>query len=369
MGLKHIVCPDLYINAWKLEKQEEFNTGIDNLVDIEAENHKIELTEEEKYLGNIITTDGKNAKNIEARVKKAQGIIKQLKNIFEEMSFGTYVFEVAVILRNSLFINAILTNFEASYGLTITDVEKLEKCDEQLIRLILECPSKTPKEMLYLELGLTPIRYIIMSRRLMFYHYILNENEDSLINKFYKLQARKPVKNDWSLTVRENLQELKISLTEYQIQNLSKKAFQKIVKDTIRSAAFDYLIKLKNTHSKVAHISYKTLEMQDYLKPSMFPADLAKFTFLCRSRMLAVGENYRQGNNFTTCPLCQNYTEADSQLHLLKCVELNSETIVNTKFPVYEDLFGQNIERKLNVAAVLKKNYSERVKLINEKSS
>ena len=109
-----------------------------------------------------------------------------------------------------------------------------------------------------------------MSRRLMFYHYILNENGNSLMNKFYKLQARKPVKNDWSVTVKQNLQELKISLTECQIQNLSKSAFQKIVKDSIKSAAFDYLVRLKNTHSKVAHISYRTLEMQDYLNQICF---------------------------------------------------------------------------------------------------
>ena len=89
-----------------------------------------------------------------------------------------------------------MTNLEASYGLTDSDIAELEKCDEQLLRLILECPRTTPKERLYLELGVTPIRYIIMSRRIMFYHYILNENNESLIYKFYKVQAKKHVKND-----------------------------------------------------------------------------------------------------------------------------------------------------------------------------
>ena len=112
--------------------------GFDNIIDVEDDDHKIEVADHEKYLGNIITIDGKNSKNIDARVAKAQSIIKQLKNIFEEMSFGNFIFEVAVILRNSLFINGILTNFEASYGLTNTDIEKLERCDEQLLRLILE---------------------------------------------------------------------------------------------------------------------------------------------------------------------------------------------------------------------------------------
>ena len=83
-----------------------------------------------------------------------------------------------------------MTNLEASYGLTDSDIAELEKCDEQLLRFILECPSTTPKEMLYLELGVTPIRYIIMARRMMFYHYILNENSVSKIYKFYKVQSK-----------------------------------------------------------------------------------------------------------------------------------------------------------------------------------
>ena len=48
--------------------------------------------------------------------EKAQGIIKQLEYIFEEMFFGNLFVEVASILRNSVFINGILTNLEASYG-------------------------------------------------------------------------------------------------------------------------------------------------------------------------------------------------------------------------------------------------------------
>ena len=48
--------------------------------------------------------------------EKAQGIIEQLEYIFEEMYFGNLFVEVASILRNSVFINGILTNLEASYG-------------------------------------------------------------------------------------------------------------------------------------------------------------------------------------------------------------------------------------------------------------
>ena len=78
--------------------------------------------------------------------------------------FGSLLFEVALILRNSLFLNGILTNLEVSYGLSDNEMELLEQIDENLLQIILEFPSSVPKEMLYLEVGATPIRFILMSR-------------------------------------------------------------------------------------------------------------------------------------------------------------------------------------------------------------
>ena len=88
--------------------------------------------------------------------------------------------------------------------------------------------------MLYLELGIAPIRFIVMSRRMMFYHYILNEDDTSLIYKFYKVQLDKAVKNDWCLQVKENLATLRIYKTEDQIRKLSEETFKNIVNSAIK---------------------------------------------------------------------------------------------------------------------------------------
>ena len=88
--------------------------------------------------------------------------------------------------------------------------------------------------MLYLELGVIPIRFIVMSRRLMFQHYLLNEEDSSLVNNFYKLQSRKSVKNDWSLTVKQNLETLEIALSEEHIKNMSEPAYKTIVNSAIK---------------------------------------------------------------------------------------------------------------------------------------
>ena len=50
----------------------------------------------------------------------------------------------------------------------------------------------TPKEMVYLELGLIPLREIIKQRRLNFLHYILTQDEATIIYiKFFKSRINK----------------------------------------------------------------------------------------------------------------------------------------------------------------------------------
>ena len=83
---------------------------------------------------------------------------------------------------------------EAWYGLTKSNVETLEWNDLNLLIKFFEVPSSRPKEIMYLETGCLTISYIIVSRRLMFLHYILNTDEHSLIYKFFQSQLRSPPK-------------------------------------------------------------------------------------------------------------------------------------------------------------------------------
>ena len=61
------------------------------------------------------------------------------------------------------------------------EISSLESVDEILLRKIFAAHSKTPLEMLYLESGNIPIRFVIKSKRINYLWYILNEDEDSLI--------------------------------------------------------------------------------------------------------------------------------------------------------------------------------------------
>ena len=365
VGKQNTLCPELYIDEWKLEKRDELKTGIDNLKDVLGNPHKIDNVLDDKYLGDVLSVDGKNTKNIEAKVAKATGISKQVKNILDDMWVGPYYFEVALILRNSLFLNGILTNLEVSYGLTDTELEQLEKTDETLLRMILECPCTVPKEMLYLEMGATPIRHIVMARRLIFYHYILQQPADSLLYTFFQTQCIKPVKNDWASTVKTDLEILKISKSESEIKSMSEFVFSKIVKKAVRKEAFQYLQQIKSGHSKVMHIQYDQLQMQNYFLPGKISTQLSKFAFICRTRMLRVGANYKGKTTRPVCPLCT--VEYDSQSHLLACSKLNDNSPVGQDLPAYDDLFGKDILKQVAIVRKLHQNLKRRQKILNDK--
>ena len=83
-----------------------------------------------------------------------------------------------------MLLSTLLSNSEAWYNVTSKEITELESVDEMFLRKILSAHSKTPLELLYLETGNIPIRFILISKRLGFLHYILNEEEDTLTEIF-----------------------------------------------------------------------------------------------------------------------------------------------------------------------------------------
>ena len=177
VGKNTNLCPKLSVDKWKVGAIEQVETNKPSVEDIFDGSHKIEETCDEKYLGDIISNSGKNDKNIASRVKKGYGIIKLIISILEEVSFGRYYFQVAKILRESLFINSILLNSEVWYNITKSNIGELEKLDNILLKKIFEVASSSPTVIAHLELGTLPILFILKTRKLMFLQYVLKENE------------------------------------------------------------------------------------------------------------------------------------------------------------------------------------------------
>ena len=340
-------CHKLHIG----EKTKMCQANLKICPDLKVNGDTMEDIENDKYLGDIISASGKLDKNFEARKNKAIGLVSQIMSLLQEISLGKHYFEIAVLLRNLMFINAVLFNSEVWYPVKDKDFEELEMIDKKLLKRFLETPSSTPSELLYLELGCIPLVEIVKSRRLMFLHYLLTRNENELLSQFFKAQCENPTKGDWVETIKQDLKDFGITENFDDIKVNKKEKFKTIVKEAAKKFAFKKLEMKKQTHSKSKTLNHSKLEMQSYLKNKKMHIEEIKFLFKLRSRMLSVKSNFKNHDHdqdmdmciLCLCPLCQRFQ--DDQAHILNCEKLNDVENDNTKDNNnYQNLLAENID-------------------------
>ena len=290
IGKKHeeFRCHAIFVDKWE-ETEENNIVGKERIEDMCLGKVQMENSEEEKYLGDIINKDGRNLKNIQSRINKGRGIVKRITEILDMVPFGELYFQVAIILRNSLLVSSVLCNSETWFNLTKAELDLLETVDLLLLRTLLAAPKTVPKEMLYLELGVIPLREMMRQRRLNFLHYILRQDKESILFKVFEAQNTNRSKKDWVTSVIKNLEELDLNVNFETIQKIGKETWRNTVKNTINLKSFRKLEQIKETHSKVKSIKYLRLEMQDYLMPNdaeNLNKDEVQMIFRIRCRIL-----------------------------------------------------------------------------------
>ena len=130
--------------------------------------------------------------------------------------------EIGLRLRQAMLLNGVLYNSEAWHSLTGADIRLLERVDEYLLRALVKAHSKTPLEFLYLEAGAIPIRFIILSRRLLFHNNILKRENQELVKRIYQEQLKNPTKGDFTELIKDYFKTLNIIQNDDEIQHITR---------------------------------------------------------------------------------------------------------------------------------------------------
>ena len=132
-GPKSDNCPELKINSWRVKNVENIQTSEYETIDEMGDCVTLGETETEKYLGDFLSSNGRNMKNIAKRKQKGYMIIEDIKKILNNGFYGKYHFTAAVMLREALFINSILLNAEVWTNLTKKEMHELTIVDNALV--------------------------------------------------------------------------------------------------------------------------------------------------------------------------------------------------------------------------------------------
>ena len=74
--------------------------------------------------------------NFSSKFAKGMGIVPQIMSILSEVSLGVHYFEIAMLLREAMFVNGILTNVEALYGIKKENIEMKRQAVTQVAKQI-----------------------------------------------------------------------------------------------------------------------------------------------------------------------------------------------------------------------------------------
>jgi hypothetical protein len=111
---------------------------------------------------------------------------------------------------------------EAMVNVTKSDIIKIEKPDLLLQEKLLPSTGNASKCFRYLELGIIPVKYVIMEKRLQFLKYILDESMNSMISQVYHEQKKDSKKGDFVNMVTKDLAKVEIKMTDDEIRQMSK---------------------------------------------------------------------------------------------------------------------------------------------------
>ena len=228
----------------------------------------IEKTEKQKYLGFYLSSKGDNMANISEVQKKAVWVIKRIINRLDSLKLKQYYFECALIFLNVILRSSILYASETYYNLKEKELRALERIEENYLRRVFKTSKGCPISQLYLEIGHIPARFEIYKMRCMFLKTILNENSESMIYKFIMVQYRSPTRGDWVSSCLKDLAYLNISITLEEIQLMQKNQFKKLLQESIKIKAFQYLVE-KRGRKGVLKFNIQALEWLNIYPPTM----------------------------------------------------------------------------------------------------
>ena len=73
---------------------------------LKVHNSNMTKSEQQKYLGDIFSTEGTNKDNLEARRNRGFSIVSDILSILDEIPFGQHKIEAGLKMRNSMLINS-----------------------------------------------------------------------------------------------------------------------------------------------------------------------------------------------------------------------------------------------------------------------
>ena len=272
-----------------------------------------------RYLGDIISKDGKNEKNIEARKAKTVASVVTINTIAAYDTLRGIETAILLELHEKIIVSGLLSNAE-SWTLTRGNKDELDKVELQALKQLFDLPAHAPTPGIMYMLGTTYTRHRIDKKRLMYLHRVINNSNETWTKK--TLMTLDNMNIGWSRSIRETLSEYGLPTNFDEIKIMTKRQWKRTVNANAeimnKRRLLDECHKNENgkrtPKTKTKHI-IKTIESDAYSRAPQqeimnCTRQETKTIIIARFGMLECGTNFK-GTLKEMCNMC-NVTDDES---------------------------------------------------------
>ena len=168
-------------------------------------------------------------------------------------------------------------------------------------------------------------------------------------------QYQNPVRGDWVSCCLNDLKYLNINISIEEIKIMKKTQFKKLLKESIKNKALEYL--LDKQGSKGKEIKYSCLKMAEYLLPNEEKLSISerRNIFAIRNRMIDIENNFKNRKLPEKC--CG---QIEDQQHIYTCQKLNTK---KAKIE-YNKIFEENVKIQKEIMKRFSENYEKRKQIV-----
>lgn len=293
---------------------------------------KIKKCSSYKYLGDIITKDGKNKENIAERKRKSVGNTISINTIAANEILNGIATPVLLELHEKITIPSLLNNAEA-WDLLISDYRELEQIEISSLKYLFNLPTRTPTPGIIFALGTLYTEIRIHKKQLIFLHRILTRDVNHWTSQ--ALKSLQVLNIGWYKEIINTLQKCELQQDFEEIKKIPEAAWkaqvtkatekrnrQKLLDESHKKEG-DMIVPKRKTQSIVRlleNTNYSRAPINEILSLSK---NDCKTLIISRFGMLECGANYK-GTSSGDCLICDRVDDEEHRLnHCVKYRDTN----------------------------------------------
>ena len=284
---------------------------------------EINNTSSYKYLGDEITDDGKNYKNIISRENKIGAIVRKI-NTSASSDIMRGIQTHTILNMYEIYVIPSLLNNAESWTLTKNDEKQLDQIGIRAVKRLFGLPTTSPNVAVIHTFGLFYISQIVDKKRFLFLHKKLTSAEQWQCKMLLNMASKNI---GWAKNMNEKLSEYELE-TDWEL--IKQRSFNEWRNIVIRAVLIKNGKKLlENCQTKIndgVKINTKTKHIYQELSEEVYKAEAkksitegtkqrARTIFLARNGMLYCGKNMK-GTIAEICPECKVIDDENHRLNI-----------------------------------------------------